>query len=196
MVISTHTKRLRASGRRRTGFPCQTRPHFGATFHLQLALAVATEGADGPLRQPHDTVGSVLGLGEDEPAGLLAVPAHALWFAAHLELAGVEVYVGPLEPERLALSEPCHLKATRRMVAEKRAGVEAPAQQSTPPRPSSGAHACTHLPPGHIRSCLWRLPLRAPLAPTGGSALSRTHLASLHRQTRLPPPSLASLHIR
>ena len=75
---------------------------------LELALAVALEGCQRPLRKIHGAPGGVLGLGEDQPAGLafLFMPAHPLQLAIHAQGPAGEIYVRPLEPQGLAHPEP------------------------------------------------------------------------------------------
>lgn len=64
---------------------------------LKLALPVASEGTDGPLRKSYGPAAGVLRLGEFELAGLLSVTPDALQLAVHPERARLKVYVGPLQ---------------------------------------------------------------------------------------------------
>jgi hypothetical protein len=74
---------------------------------LELALAVALEGCQRPLGKIYGSPGGVLGLGEDEPAGLafLVFPTHPLQLAIDAQASAGEIYVRPLEPKGLAHPE-------------------------------------------------------------------------------------------
>ena len=75
---------------------------------LELALAVALEGCERPQRKIHGAPGGVLGLGEDQLAGLACVffAAHPLQLAIDAQASAGEIHVRPLEPKGLAHPEP------------------------------------------------------------------------------------------
>src|SRR5215212_9091564 len=69
---------------------------------LKLALAVAPEGFYGPLRQIYGASAGVLRLHKDQPATL----AYPMQLPDHPKRADVEVYIRPLEPQRLSAPKP------------------------------------------------------------------------------------------
>ncbi len=103
--------------------PLSARPK----LFLYLALAMASEGAHDPLRQTYGSAAGVLRLGKFKPAGLtsFAIPAPPLQLAVDPQRASVEVYIRPLERERLALPESGHeAERVEGLVAIPLSGVE------------------------------------------------------------------------